>query len=298
MPEGEGGVDFRDMAEADLPEGLRLSEAAGWNQTEEDWRLLLSLGRGRFRVATDGGRVVGTGGTVAYGSQLGWICMILVDSSCRGRGIGTRLFDDVLAHASGLAVVGLDATPGGRPLYERAGFVDAYPLARLQREPGLRGSETGSGAPPPRGMGTECLRPLVAADLEALRAWDREAFGADRGPVIEWARRRAPEYAWGAYGDRGLEGYLLGRHGRRFEHLGPLVARDVETAETLVASCLASFPGRPFGLDALTDQPGWRAALERHGFQERRPFTRMYRTGERDPGRRDTAFAALGPEFG
>jgi GNAT superfamily N-acetyltransferase len=286
------------MAEADLPDGLRLSEAAGWNQTEEDWRLLLSLGPGRFRVATDGGRVVGTGGTVAYGSQLGWICMILVDPSRQGRGVGTRLFEDVLAHAAGLDVVGLDATPGGRPLYERAGFAGAYPLARLQREPTSPGPEPGSEASAAPAMGTEHLRPLGAADLEPVLAWDREAFGADRGPVLEWALKRAPEYAWGAYGRSGLDGYLLGRHGRRFEHLGPVVARGIETAEALVAGCLVRFPDRRFGLDALTDQPGWRATLERLGFRERRPFTRMYRAGEDDPGRRDAVFAALGPEFG
>lgn len=275
------------MTEADLAEGLRLSDASGWNQREADWRLLLSLGRGRFRVATDGGRVVGTGGTVAYGPRLGWICMILVDPSRRGQGIGTRIFDDVLARASGLAVVGLDATPGGRPIYERAGFAEAYALARVEREPG---------GPGPASPGS--LRPLATADLEAVLAWDREAFGADRGPVLDWALRHAPEYAWGAFGPGGLEGYVLGRHGRRFEHLGPVVAHGVQTAEALVAACLSSFPRRPFGLDVPTDRPDWLAALRRHGFHERRPFTRMYRTGERDPGRRDAVFAALGPEFG
>lgn len=296
MPEGGPLLHFRDMTETDLAEGLRLSDASGWNQKEEDWRLLLSLGRGRFRVATEVGRVVGTGGTVAYGSRLGWICMILVDASCRGRGVGTRLFEDVLAHATGLAVVGLDATPGGRPIYERAGFAEAYGLVRMEREPA--GPVAGSGPAREGGSTGPRLRPLAVADLEAVLAWDREAFGAGRGPVLDWALRRASEYAWGAFGPGGLEGYVLGRHGRRFEHLGPLVARGVETAEALLAACLISFPTRPFGVDAPTDRPDWQAVLLRHGFREKRPFTRMYKTGGRDPGQRDAVFAVLGPEFG
>jgi hypothetical protein len=41
VPEGEPRLDFRDMTEADLADGLRLSRASGWNQTPEDWRLPL-----------------------------------------------------------------------------------------------------------------------------------------------------------------------------------------------------------------------------------------------------------------
>ena len=292
MPEGEPGLDFRDMTEADLEDGLRLSSASGWNQTIEDWRLLVSLGPGLFRVAVEDGRVVASGGAVRSGDALAWICMILVDPAKRGRGIGTRLFDDVLARTGRFAVVGLDATPGGRPIYERAGFAEAHGLARMERDPGAGGAVTGAGAT------LRHVRPLARADLEAVLAWDREAFGADRGPVLEWALGRAPEYAWGAFGPRGLAGYVLGRRGRRFEHLGPIVARDADTAEALVAACLRAFPTRRFGLDAATDRPDWQAVLHRHGFREARPFMRMYRSGESDPGRREAVFAVVGPEFG
>jgi GNAT superfamily N-acetyltransferase len=294
VPEGEFRLDFRDMTGADLEEGLRLSQASGWNQAIEDWRLLLSLGPGLFRVAVEGDRVVASGGAVHYGDALAWICMILVDPARRGYGIGTRVFDDVLALTRGFAIVGLDATPGGRPIYERTGFAEAYGLARMEREPGSS-DPVGSGAPTEEG---ERVRPLAHADLEAVLAWDREAFGADRGRALEWALRCAPEYGWGAFGPAGLAGYVLGRHGRRFEHLGPLVARGVDTAEALAAACLLAFPARRFGIDAPTDRPDWQAVLHRRGFREARPFTRMYRSGEGDPGRRDVVFAVLGPEFG
>jgi GNAT superfamily N-acetyltransferase len=297
VPEGEPCLGFRDMTESDLEDGLRLSSACGWNQAIEDWRLLLSLGPGLFRVAVEGDRIVASGGAVRYGDALAWICMILVDPARRGHGVGTRIFDDVLARTRGFRIVGLDATPGGRPIYERAGFAEAYGLARMERDPG--GSDpVGSGAAMEGGATGRHVRPLARADLEAVLAWDREAFGADRGRALDWALRCVPEYAWGAFAPTGLAGYVLGRHGRRFEHLGPLVARDAGTAEALVAACLHAFPARRFGLDAVADRPDWQAVLHRRGFREARPFTRMYRSGEGDPGRRDAVFAVLGPEFG
>jgi GNAT superfamily N-acetyltransferase len=277
------------MAPADVPDGLRLSSQSGWNQREEDWRLLLSLGRGRFRVATEGGRVVATGGTVAHGGRLGWICMILVDAERRGGGLGTLLFADVLAHAGGLSIVGLDATPRGRPVYERAGFEASCPLIRLERA-----------AAPVRARAADAIeiRPLGTGDLDAVLARDRGVFGADRGPVLRWAFDQAPEYAWGAFDHGALLGYLFGRHGRRFEHLGPLVADEARTSEGLLQACLHVSGARPVGLDVPAEKSDWGEFLVRQGFREARPFTRMYRRGEGDPGEPGAVFAVVGPEFG
>src|SRR4249920_1944407 len=129
------------MTEADLEGGLRLSRASGWNQTLRDWRLLLSLGPGLFRVALRDGEMVASGGAVRYGDALAWICMILVAPNERGRGLGTRIFDEVLGRvrvlvsAGRLRAVGLDATPLGRGLYLRHGFRDGPALVRLRVEP-------------------------------------------------------------------------------------------------------------------------------------------------------------------
>ena len=145
MTDGEPRLDFRDMAEADLADGLRLSRASGWNQTLDDWRLLLSLGPGLFRVALLDGQVVASGGAVRYGDALAWICMILVDPERRGHGLGTRIFDEVLVRcetemrAGRLRCVGLDATPAGHGIYLQRGFVDSGSLVRMRAAPLLCG---------------------------------------------------------------------------------------------------------------------------------------------------------------
>jgi GNAT superfamily N-acetyltransferase len=274
------------MTPEDIPDGLRLCRAAGWNQREADWRALLSLNPGGFVAAVSDGAIVGTGGAVRYGPSLAWVCMILVDPAARGQGIGTRIMEDLLDTLEKVAVVGLDATPRGRPVYLKLGFQDARPLARFEARPS---------APPVR---PGRIRALTAADLPAVLAWDREAFGADRSALLRWALAEAPEYAWCAAGAGGLAGYAFGRHGHNAEQLGPVVARDVEVARDLAAVGLASSSGRPVFIDAPHDSAGWRSALAALGFVEQRPFTRMYRGGAAEPGRPAELFAVVGPEFG
>ena len=280
-------TEIRPLRPDDVREGLRFCRASGWNQREEDWRALLALNPDGFVAADSDGRLVGTGGAIRYGDTLGWVCMILVDPESRGWGVGTRIMEEVLGRVAGLALVGLDATPGGRPVYLKLGFRDARPLARLETRVGTSLGDHARGA-----------RPLAAADLPAVLDWDRRAFGADRAAVLRWLFGQAPEYAWCVESGAGLAGYCLGRHGYNAEHVGPLVARGAETARDLLTACLGPHAGRRFYLDAPRDEPAWLAVLAGLGFAEQRPFTRMYRGDGTAPGRPREVFAVVGPEFG
>lgn len=280
-------MQLRPMMPEDVPDGLRLCRAAGWNQREADWRAMLALNPDGFVAAVSGGAVVGTGGSVRYGPSLAWVCMILVDPASRGQGIGTRIMEELLEKLKGVAVVGLDATPRGRPVYVKLGFRSTRPLARLEARV--------SSPPAP----SAAVRPLTSADLKGpVLAWDRDAFGADRGALFRWLQDQAPEYAWCAEGARGLLGYCFGRHGHNAEHIGPVVAHEWETARDLARACLGSAAGRPVFIDAPTDRPEWHRALVELGFVEQRPFTRMYRGDANEPGRLRELYAVTGPEFG
>ena len=301
MPEGEPGLDFRDMTEADLEDGLRLSRASGWNQAIGDWRLLLSLGPGLFRVAVEDGRVVASGGAVRYGDALAWICMILVDPAKRGHGIGTRIFDDVLERAKacvrtgGLRCVGLDATPAGHGIYVQCGFQDAGGIVRMRAECEGPGPESCSGEQVKTQDLTPGVRPLTAADLPAVLARDREVFGADRGAVLRWAYATAPDLAWTASA-AGTIAYCFGRHGDHSDQVGPVVAEDAALAADLVRACLVRPRSRPLVVDARVE-PSWLAALAGMGFREQRPFTRMYLGEARPRARPQSEPAVFGPEF-
>jgi GNAT superfamily N-acetyltransferase len=280
-----GEVTIREMAPPDVAAALRLSRASGWNQTEADWRFLLGENPRRFVVAVRDSVVVGTGGAACYGKHLAWVCMILVDAAERGRGIGSAIVTAVLDRVADVQTVGLDATPSGRPVYERLGFAAACGLVRM-----------GGGAPSRAAAAS--TRAVAAGDLAAILAKDGETFGADRSRAIGWARERAPALAWCARDEGALAGYCFGRHGDRAVHIGPVVARDVDTARALVAAAAASVAGHDLMLDVPTAAPGWIAALGELGLREQRPFTRMYRAGAKAPGRPELTFAAFGPELG
>ena len=138
-----------------------------------------------------------------------------------------------------------------------AGFHEEYRLQRMQRDlqpvnPSFI-ADALSGPP---------VRPMTEGDLDQVAAQDLEAFGADRRTLLESFRSGAPEYAW-VTGDDTIDGYLLGRHGHAFDHLGPLVARDERTARRLVARCVSAHPDRPFILDAPSSHAEWSAGSDR-----------------------------------
>ncbi len=293
MPrEASDGIAFRDMTEADLEGGLSLSRASGWNQTLADWHLLLSHGEGLFRVATRGGALVASGGAVRYGEALAWICMILVRPDERGRGLGTRVFSEVLDRLRGLTdagtlgTVGLDATPAGRALYLQHGFVDGPSLARLVREPD---------APPASAAGWS--RPLASSDLELVLERDRAVFGADRAALLRSLFASAADLARVVRDGERLEGYCFGRHGDQADHVGPIVAGDAALALELASSVAAQPRSRPLILDARGDAR-WLEGLRGLGFRVLRPLTRMYLGAPPAAARPQLEPAILGPEFG
>jgi predicted N-acetyltransferase YhbS len=278
---------FRDMAVGDIPEGLRLSRASGWNQTEADWQLLLTANPGRFVVAVRDGRVFGTAGAAAYPPRLAWVCMVLVDPAERGHGVGEQLVRCVLERVADLEAVGLDATPQGQAVYAR---LDFSPVASLARMGGIARA-----FPAPARAD---VRPVRDADLPAVFRLDHEAFGADRSVLLRSALARAPALAWWVREAGALVGYCFGRSGDHSDHIGPVVARHLEAASALVSRALASVAGRPVILDASTSAPEWPAFLEVRGLRTQRTFTRMYRSGARPQGRTELEFAIRGPEFG
>jgi GNAT superfamily N-acetyltransferase len=284
---------IRAMTSADIPAGLRLCRLAGWNQLAGDWALFLDLSADACFVAVDGDRVVGTAGAVRYDARLAWIGMMLVDPAVRGRGIGTGLLSAVLRAVERVPLVGLDATPAGKPLYRKFGFACWRRLVRLE-------ATTINVMPAP----ANAVRTMTTADLASLVSSDTEVFGADRHALLEWSRAHAPEYALVA-GEGQPSGYCFGRHGARFEHLGPIVAGSVETARELAAAAFRLRPGQPFVVDVPVEDAAWMRWLAGAGFREQRPFTRMLRgniegSGVVPPesGNALRQFAVFGPEFG
>lgn len=285
-------VHFRPMTAADVEDGLRLCRASRWNQVARDWEQFLSLDPRGAIVACRGGRVVGSVATIRYPPDLAWVAMVLVDPSERGHGIGTALLREGLVLVKDVPVVGLDATPLGRPIYLKLGFADAFGLHRMQR-PAERGRLPAVPSP--------TVRRVRSDDWREIFELDRAVTGVDRSLMLQWLADGAPQYAWvSTAGPSGpLSGVVTGRSGHAFEHIGPVLATDLAVAQGLVRAALGEArDDRAVVIDAADPQEGWGEWLTSMGFEVQRPFTRMYRGAGATRGCHPGLFAVIGPEFG
>ena len=281
-------MQLRVMTANDIPGGVRLNTLAGWNQTEADWkRFLVASPNGCF-VMQDDAKVVGTATTVSYEGRFAWIGMVLVDPEYRNRGIGTKLLERTTEHLdnAGVPTSKLDATPLGKPLYEKLGFVSEYEIERwtLKR---ARAEE--------RGVSDTHL---TAAQLSDIFACDRDVFGADRRTLLRSLAEQAPDLTLSAGSAGELRGYAFGRHGLFADHLGPWMARDRDSARVILRDFLQQSPRDTVVVDAVKSNSSAREMLISSGFSTTRPLTRMYRGPNAFPGKPEALCAILGPEFG
>jgi len=263
----------------DVPAGMALKQAAGWNQTEADWRLLLAVAPETCWVEEIEGRVVGSSTAVCYGRQLGWIGMVLVLPEFRRRGVGRRLLLHAIesCDALGMERLALDATEMGRPLYLSLGFVDEEPIERWGREPEEADSADG------------CAASLSAASL----ALDRQAFGFDRSASLE---RLAALPGAETVEDDG--GFAMTRPGSNARYLGPVVARDAAAAERLCRTAIARHRGEALFFDILPERSGFSELAQKLGFRPLRRLVRMSRPAGLPSAGRDWICSAAGFELG
>ncbi len=282
---GKGEV--RLLREADIPVAMRLKELARWNQTETDWRRLLRLEPNGCFCATAEGRVVGTTTTTTYGRELAWIGMVLVDPQYRHRGIATMLMRAALEYLSetGVAAVKLDATPDGRPLYEKLGFrVESL----IERWGGVAQSTPA----------VDCST-LNSSGRRELLALDRRAFGADRSKLIDMLIENAciaPLVTTAP--DGRVTGYALARKGTDATYVGPLVATDADAALALLDELLSLLTGQRIYIDVNTDFGAAAEVLVARGLIKQRDLIRMGYGERSSAGSSPYVFAIAGPEFG
>ena len=143
-----------------------------------------------------------------WGADYASVGMMLVAARYARRGLGRALMEHLLRVAGDDATVTLFATDIGRPLYEKLGFTavrrNVSFVGRFRVPPSSDSSKKidnskKSGAPArPAGSvssrltasaaslggSSGSIRGAAEADLPAILALDRAAFGADRGQIL------------------------------------------------------------------------------------------------------------------
>lgn len=276
------------LTAADLDGCLALSTEAHWNQTEEDWALLLEQADPWGLELPDAG-VVATAVGWDLPPASTWINMVLVTESCRGRGYARRLMQAVLERARdrGMAAA-LDATVFGAPVYERLGFAGDDRLVRLKRESAVLKEVEVSGK--------ATVVPMTTGDMAEVEALDLMVLGARRSGMLQCWRERLPRAAWCQRAAGGeLIGFVLGRLGRVATQVGPLIAQDIAGARALLGAVLSA--GAATMIDVPVKQETLIELLQGEGFRAEREFRRMATVGGQLPSDWSRYFAAAGPDF-
>ncbi|WP_132835719.1 GNAT family N-acetyltransferase [Streptomyces sp. BK205] len=229
---------IRRLTLRDLTACADLSEDRGWPREEHKWGFLLAAGKGYGIDDPEGGLVTACVVT-EYGPydqpDLGAIGMVLVAERHARQGVGRRLMHHVLS-LMGTTPLTLHATPYGRPLYEELGF------KVTGRAEMLKGHFTPGGSTP-----TARTRAATAEDLAAILQLDEQVLGTDRTHLVT----RLPAFAdqLRVVEENGrITGYAAAWPNMDTHVVGPLVARDTETAQALLAS-LATGTDRPLRTD-------------------------------------------------
>ncbi len=289
------------MTEADLPLGMRLKTEAGWNQTLEDWQRFFRLSNAGSFVASIDGVDLGTVCTFRFG-DVAWIAMVLVDARSRGQGVGTALMNHALAHLDeqGVKSIRLDATPLGRPVYLKLGFVDQFELNRYV------------GTLP----GMDMMKPaqvegITQADWDEVISLDALLMGTDRASLLRALLAEQSEVNIGCPGDDAsgrpfaflhrqqgnVTGYILGRPGANATFIGPCVADTPAAGESLLAMAARACSGRDVIIDIPTEHHHanvWARAMK---LEVQRPLMRMAR-GLQVLENVSALWASSGPEKG
>lgn len=273
----------RRLTVADAPVAMELSSAEGWNQTVQDWHLMLEFGHG-IGFVNEQDRPVATCILIPYKIDVAWVGMMLVDHARRGAGIGSRLMRLVVDVALS-PILGLDATEQGASLYRKLGFGGEEQIVRYRLKPTR---EISLGPPP--------------AEIESVSPPDFDDCLTFFEPEADLQRRRllarlstSGQGYFGLIREGRCSALSVVRPGRAAAQVGPLYATDAASASRLVLAAAAQ-SSEPLIVDVPERHGAFIEQLSRLGFQPSRRFLRMYTGGL--PRENRMEYAIAGPEFG
>ena len=246
-------------------------------------------------VACSGSTVIGVSTVWNYQGRLAWLGMVIVHPAYRRLGIARRLLDSCLEFTSqqGIDIVGLDATPAGRPLYQSLGFVGGEQLDRWCVEAGklrkvARTPQAAGGVE----EGRESIVELLKEDF------DRLSFGVDRKDLLMCLLSECRS----AVVLRGGRDEILGcgvlRYGAKHTYLGPVVAESTVVGRSIVLQLLDKLQSEGVIWDVPRQNGAAVKLADELGFHRQRPLFRMWRPAPIVANRSDRIWAIVDPALG
>jgi len=291
-------IEIQPLREADIPPAMELKNALGWNQTPGDWRRFLQLSpEGSFK-AIRGGQLVGTGIAYVF-DRVCWIGLVIVAEECRHQGLGRLIMNRCMQYSAERKcnLIVLDATRDGVSLYGRLGFRPEFLVGTAQ---GRISEHTLAQLEAP---GDLEVRRIRHGDLEAIVTLEAEAQGAVREALLVHLVKEHPGRGFVGFGpEGGLGGFVLYRRGYHSVQVGPMIARDDETANALLRSVFSDLVSAgdqaPVIFTVPMNNSGILKLIRSCGLSVDPRLTRMTRGRKRLHAREDLVYALSGPEKG
>lgn len=254
------------MTRLDLDDAVEWAAREGWNPGLHDGDCFYQADAQGFFMGWLGGEAIASISAVKYGESFGFIGFYIVKPDFRGQGYGMQLWQAAMA-SLGDRTIGLDGVLAQQENYQKSGFQLAYRNVRYE------GVGTGTTVTIPR----SCV-PLSALTLEAVMAYDRPFFPADRTPFLTAWLTNPQHYVVGYLSSAGLTGYGVIRPCRNGYKIGPLFADTPGIAQDLLVALVDRVPAHvTFYLDV--PEVNQEAIALAESYQMGRVFetARMYR---------------------
>ncbi len=209
-----------------------LSERAGWNQTISDLEHIYKNADNGYRLATYSFKnqkiTLGSGLSLPISEDISWIGMILVHPELRRQGVARSIMHSCLAHArlnQNKTIIGLDATPQGKQVYDSLGFVDSYKLWRSE-------------------IATDLMHPsnsmveMRLFDLDVVKKYLIRKDNIERFQITTLLANLPNSKNLLAISDGSVTGFIMSRPGRLKPLIGPFIADSNEVAFELLNTAL------------------------------------------------------------
>lgn len=280
-------IKTRKLNADEAAKGLRLSTQAGWNQTISEWNLILNDPASICLCAELDNQVIATAAAIHYSPEFTWIAMVLTDSNFRNRGVGKQLLSNLFDSIGNQHDIKLDATSMGQRVYRLFGFMEEYKIIRFMHS-----------SIAPDFPQNENIKMASGQDYSYLTQSDKTRFGADRSGFFKWMQIHFSRYTYLITENDEINGFIMGREGKNYVHLGPLIATSITYATKLVEYTLSLHHALPVIMDVPEYNKELISWMESKGFSRQREFIRMYKNKKENAASLPHHYLIAGPEFG
>ena len=211
-----------------------LLQRSGWNQTREDLEAITHQCQQGSYVATYnflGKKIpLGSGVSLPINDRMCWIGMILVHPELRRQGIARSIMNACLKHARFIqnkSIVGLDATPLGKQVYDSLGFKDSFTIWRSVIN-----------SPCDESYNNNSDHSLIPFDLMSAKKYLLRVSYDERINIIKLLASLPQSKNYMVIDGSEIRGIVLSRPGRLKPFIGPLIADSKATAYKLLEKTL------------------------------------------------------------